>query len=603
MTQLQPMADDYKGDILLVDDTPNNLRFLSTTLSQQGYKIRSVTDGPMALKVAEAAQPDLILLDVMMPNMDGFEVCRQLKANSKTAEIPIIFISALDEVLDKVQAFSIGGVDYITKPFQLEEVLARIRTHLSLRAAQTEINQLNQELEHRVRQRTAQLEKETADRLLAQEQLLHIALHDILTSLPNRTLFLKYLDQQLQQVKVQQNHEFVVLFLDCDRFQIVNESLGHSCGDQLLVAIAHRIELCLPPNTVFSRLGGDEFAILHGTEDAHITQVAQKIQQELSIPFQLGDYEVFTNVSIGIVVASASYQFPEHILRDADTAMHRAKKKGQGCYQIFEPSMYQMALNNLQLESKLKQALKRDQFISYYQPIVSTATNQLIGFEALARWAHPEQGLIPPSQFLPIAEETGLITAIDLSVLRQACHQLRAWQNQGIVDSSLTLSANLSVKHFISFDLISEIDRILEETGILGQNLRLEITESEIMENAELASELIEHLQRRQLQLTIDDFGTGYSSLSYLHCLPIDILKIDRSFIAKMGKNGENTEVIRAVMALANSLGISVIAEGIETQDQLDQIKALNCDFYQGYLFSKPLNALEAGNLLAAFKS
>jgi PleD family two-component response regulator len=253
------MTRNYSGDILIVDDMPNNLRFLSTTLAEQGYKVRSVTEGLMALTVAEAAKPDLILLDIMMPNIDGYEVCQRLKANDQTCDIPVIFLSALDEVLDKVKAFSVGGVDYITKPFQLEEVLARIQTHLSLRFAQKEISQLNAELEQRVRQRTAQLEQEIAERLQVQERLLHLALHDVLTGLPNRTWFMKRLEQLLQQVHQQSGYHFAVLFLDCDRFQAVNDSLGHLVGDQLLVSIARRIELCLRPGTMLCRLGGDEW--------------------------------------------------------------------------------------------------------------------------------------------------------------------------------------------------------------------------------------------------------------------------------------------------------------------------------------------------------
>jgi diguanylate cyclase (GGDEF)-like protein len=596
------MTIAYGGDILIVDDTPNNLRFLSTTLTEQGYKVRSVTDGSMALTVAQAALPDLILLDIKMPNIDGYEVCQRLKANEYTREIPVIFLSALDEVLDKVRAFTVGGVDYISKPFQLEEVLARIQTHLSLRAAQKEIHQLNTQLEQRVRQRTAQLEQEITERLQAQERLLHLALHDVLTGLPNRAWFMKRLDELLKQVQQQPDHQFAVLFLDCDRFQSINDSLGHVMGDQLLVSIARRIELSLRPGITLSRLGGDEFTILikdiETTADA--VQIAKQILKELAAPFQLGQYQVFTNVSIGIVVGGASYQQSEHILRDADTAMYRAKAKGKACYQMFEPTMHHRALTNLQLETDLRQALAQNQFVPYYQPIISLTANQIVGFEALVRWFHPDQGMINPDQFIPIAEETGLIMAIDLCVLRQACRQLRIWQEQGLADKSLTMSVNLSVKHFINFDLLQQIDNILQETGLDGQNLRLEITESDIMENAEFASQVIEQLQNRQIQLIIDDFGTGYSSLSYLHRLPIDTLKIDRSFIMRIGDNGENMEIVQAIMALSNSLGMNAIAEGVETQAQLDQIKELSCQFCQGFLFSKPLDAEATRTILVS---
>ena len=594
------MTRNYSGDILIVDDMPNNLRFLSTTLTEQGYKVRSVTEGLMALTVAEAAKPDLILLDIMMPNIDGYEVCQRLKANEQTCDIPVIFLSALDEVLDKVKAFSVGGVDYITKPFQLEEVLARIQTHLSLRAAQKEISQLNTELEQRVRQRTAQLEQEIAERLQVQERLLHLALHDVLTGLPNRTWFMKRLEQLLQQVHQQSGYHFAVLFLDCDRFQAVNDSLGHLVGDQLLVSIARRIELCLRPGTMLCRLGGDEFAILLQDieKPSDTIKVANGILHELAAPFQIGDYQVFTNVSIGIAMGSDIYKQPEHILRDADTAMYRAKANGKACYQMFEQTMHSRALHNFQLESDLRHALERHELVAYYQPIINLDNNQIDSFEALVRWKHPEKGLIDPSKFIPIAEETGLVMAIDLFVLQQACQQLRSWRDEGLADVSLTMNVNLSVKHFMSFDLLAQIDHVLQETGITGNSLRLEITESDIMENAEFAGKIISQLRDRHIQLSIDDFGTGYSSLSYLHRLPIDHLKIDRSFVMRIGKNGKNTEIIRAIIALAKSLDMFTIAEGVETQDQLDQIRELKCEFCQGYFFSRPVEASQARNLL-----
>lgn len=595
------MTREYRGDILIVDDTPNNLRFLSTTLTEQGYKVRSVTDGLMALTVAQAANPDLILLDIMMPNIDGYEVCQRLKADEQTRDIPIIFLSALDEVLDKVKAFTVGGVDYITKPFQLEEVLARIQTHLSLRFAQKEIGKLNSELEERVRQRTAQLEQEISERLQVQERLLHLALHDVLTGLPNRTWFMKRLEQLLNQVEQQSDHNFAVLFLDCDRFQSVNDSLGHSIGDQLLVMIARRLGLCLRPSTTLCRLGGDEFAILlQDISPNDATKTAEDILQELVDPFQIGEYQIFTNVSIGIVMGSDIYKQPEHILRDADTAMYQAKARGKACYQVFEQNMHSRALHNFHLELELRYGLERNEFEVYYQPIVDLSSYQIVSFEALVRWIQPHKGFIVPNKFIPIAEETGLIVGIDLFVLRQACHQLKTWQDHGLANNSLKMSVNLSAKHFTSFNIIDHVEQVLRETGLAGHCLRLEITETDIMENAEFACKLIEQLKQRQVQLSVDDFGTGYSSLSYLHRLPIDYLKIDRSFVMRIGSDGKNTEIIKAIIALADSLGIATVAEGVETELQLEAIKKLNCNLCQGYLFSKPVNAIAAEGLLTS---
>jgi diguanylate cyclase (GGDEF)-like protein len=595
------MASEQKADILIVDDTPNNLRFLSTTLTEYGYKIRSVTDGSMALTVAQAALPDLILLDIKMPGLDGYEVCQRLKANEKTREIPVIFLSALDEVLDKVKAFTVGGVDYITKPFQLEEVLARIENHLSLQAAREEIRQLNAELEERVRQRTAQLEQEIRERQQAQEELLYVALHDVLTGLPNRTWFMERLEQLLKQVNKKPGFRFAVLFLDCDRFRAVNDSLGHIVGDRLLISLARRLESRLRPGSTIARLGGDEFSIL--LEDIknvnEVTQIAEDIHRELASPFQLNEYEVFSNVSIGIVVSDDNYEQPEHLLRDADAAMYQAKAKGKSCYQVFDLAMYDRAVNSLQLETDLRRGLERDELIPYYQPIVSLTANQIVGFEALVRWNHPQHGLVPPGKFIPIAEETGSIVPIDLCILRQACHQLRRWQDNGAVDRYVTISVNLSAKHFTSLKLLQQIDNILQATGLNGRNLKLEITESNIMVNAEVASQIIEQLKSREIELIVDDFGTGYSSLSYLHRLPIDTLKIDRSFVSRIGKNGENTEILRTIISLARNLNVNAIAEGIETQEQLEQLKSLGCEFGQGFLFSRPVEAKEARKLLA----
>jgi EAL domain-containing protein (putative c-di-GMP-specific phosphodiesterase class I) len=319
----------------------------------------------------------------------------------------------------------------------------------------------------------------------------------------------------------------------------------------------------------------------------------------LASPFQLNEYEVFSNVSIGIVVSDDNYEQPEHLLRDADAAMYQAKAKGKSCYQVFDLAMYDRAVNSLQLETDLRRGLERDELIPYYQPIVSLTANQIVGFEALVRWNHPQHGLVPPGKFIPIAEETGSIVPIDLCILRQACHQLRRWQDNGAVDCYVTISVNLSAKHFTSLKLLQQIDNILQATGLNGRNLKLEITESNIMVNAEVASQIIEQLKSREIELIVDDFGTGYSSLSYLHRLPIDTLKIDRSFVSRIGKNGENTEILRTIISLARNLNVNAIAEGIETQEQLEQLKSLGCEFGQGFLFSRPVEAKEARKLLA----
>ncbi|WP_159787828.1 two-component system response regulator [Sodalinema gerasimenkoae] len=604
MPQDNTNADSYRGDILIVDDTPENLKFLSKTLSEQRYKVRSVTDGKMALRVANAAPVNLILLDVKMPEMDGYEVCTQLKKHDKTKHIPIIFISALDDMLDKVRAFNVGGVDYITKPFHVEEVLARIETHLSLENAKTEILKLNTELENRVRQRTHQLEKEISARQEAQERLLHLALHDSLTELPNRVLFMKQLGRILEQSQQNQDHYFSLMLLDCDHFKVVNDSLGHLVGDRLLIAVARRIQTCLPPGVMLARLGGDEFAILIEEDtprgDRALT-LADTIQQELSYPFQLGSQENFTNVSVGIVLSHPNYEQPEHLLRDADSAMYEAKAKGKASQRIFDPRMYTQAIVRLQMETDLRRAIERGEFVLYYQPIICLKTRQVAGLEALIRWEHPNRGLLLPGEFLPIAQDSDLMSRIDIWVLREACLQLKSWQDNANLSDSIFMSTNLSVHNFLQGDIIEQISDILIETGVSGHCLELEITEESIIRNPIRVNSILNQLKNRNIKFSIDDFGTGYSSLSYLHQFSVDSLKIDRSFIegiSPQGSSPSNIKIAHTIVQLAENLQLSVIAEGIETLEQLSVLEDLDCTYGQGYYFSRPLPAEAALNFL-----
>ncbi|MBD1891327.1 GGDEF domain-containing response regulator [Coleofasciculus sp. FACHB-SPT9] len=605
------------GNILLVDDTPNNLRLLSDLLSHQGYKVRSVTNGQTALKACQAKPPDLILLDINMPQMNGYEVCEKLKANEQTREIPVIFLSALDEAIDKVKAFTVGGIDYISKPFQVEEVLVRVKNQLALREAQVKVLELNAELENRVKERTSQLERtnqelneEILERKRIQSQLLDMALHDPLTGLPNRAVFMERLENALSRTKQEADYQFAVLFLDCDRFKVVNDSLGHLVGDELLIAFAKRVqkalsrrlEPCLNIVNTLTRLGGDEFAIIvEQINDAcTATLVADRILQELMHPFQLSRHEVFMSASIGIALGNINYEQPEYLLRDADTAMYHAKTYGKARYHVFDPAMHQEAIQLLQLETDLRKAINQQEFQVYYQPIVALNTGKLAGFEALVRWNHPHRGFISPLDFIPIAEETGLITQIDTWVMREACQQLKIWQEQKLTQEPLTISVNLSGRQFSQSNLIEQIDEIFKKTQLSPQSLKLEITESVLINNSQSAMAIIQELKKRQIQLSLDDFGTGYSSLSYLHCFPINTLKIDKSFVNRMESSQENIGLVPAIMRMAHTMGINVIAEGIETSGQLAQLRALNCDFGQGYLFSKPVESKLASELIEA---
>ncbi|HYP28590.1 MAG TPA: EAL domain-containing protein [Blastocatellia bacterium] len=445
--------------------------------------------------------------------------------------------------------------------------------------------------------------QDITNRKRAEEQLVHEALHDALTGLPNRAYFMDQLQISLEEVKNSKDHLFAVLFLDLDRFKLINDSIGHMIGDQLLIGIAHRLRKCLRPGDKVARLGGDEFTILlDGIRDAsEAIEVADRIQKQVSHPFNLGGYETFTTASIGIALSNIGYERPEDLLRDADTAMYQAKSLGKARYVIFDQGMHAHAMNLLQLETDLRRAIDRKEFFIHYQPIVSLETGKLSGFEALVRWQHPERGLIPPENFIAVAEETGFIVPIGQWVLREACRQMRTWQDRISPDLSLSMSVNLSGKQFAHTNLIDQIVNILEVTGLDPRRLKLEITESVVMENIEVATRMLEQLRALGVELSIDDFGTGYSSLSYLHRLPIDTLKIDRSFVSRISENNENREIVRTILMLAQNLGMGVVAEGVETREQLESLQELKCDRGQGYLFSRPVNALDAERLILSF--
>jgi diguanylate cyclase (GGDEF)-like protein/PAS domain S-box-containing protein len=443
--------------------------------------------------------------------------------------------------------------------------------------------------------------QDITDRKRAEERLLHDAFHDALTGLPNRSLFIDHLKLAIARRQRDPEQNFAVIFLDLDRFKVINDSLGHMIGDQLLVGIARRLELCLRPGDTVARVGGDEFTILlEGTRDeAEAITVAERIQKELSLPFYLSGREVFTTASIGIAPGSSDYALPEEVLRDSDTAMYRAKSLGKARHEVFDKEMHAVAMNLLQMETDLRGACERGEFFIQYQPIVSLDDFGVRGFEALVRWQHPERGVISPLDFIPVAEESGQVVAIGQWALREACRQMHEWQEQFPSDPPLFISVNLSSRQFSEPNLIEQVEGILGETGLAPRSLKLEITESVVMENIDTATEMLRQLRGLGVQLSIDDFGTGYSSLSYLHRFPIDTLKVDRSFVMRMADNNENSEIVRTILMLAQNLGMDVVAEGVETREQLALLRKLGCEYGQGYLFSKPVGADGAVKIVA----
>ncbi len=434
---------------------------------------------------------------------------------------------------------------------------------------------------------------------------LYDAFHDCLTGLPNRDLFVECLGRAIAHNKGQHSYVFAVLFIDLDRFKVINDSLGHLVGDELLIAVVRRLRASVARADTVARVGGDDFAILARNVDlGSAIDLADRIHQALIVPFDVRGQEVFVTASIGIAVggepAATTREQPEHLLRDAHTAMYRAKALGTGRYQVFNASMHDLALERLRLETDLRMALKRREFLLHYQPFVCLASGKIIGFEALVRWQHPQRGLISPLKFIPVAEETGAIVQLGEWVLEEACRQLRLWEEMFNFDRPLIMSVNLSGKQFAQPDLVDRIQAILAETGLNAQSLKLEITESVVMDDVESAIEVLKQMKALNVKLGIDDFGTGYSSLSYLSRFPTDTLKVDKSFVGLMELGeGENVAIVRTIVTLAHALGMDVIAEGVETAAQLAKLRAIGCEYGQGYFFAKPLPSDEATALMA----
>ena len=437
------------------------------------------------------------------------------------------------------------------------------------------------------------------ERKTTEEQLIFDALHDALTGLPNRVLFMDRLTHAVAREKRKSKELFAVIFIDMDRFKVLNDSLGHTAGDKLLVAVSQRLEDILRPGDTVARLGGDEFGIL--LEDLkdkdEALQISGRILEKLRLTFDLDGHEIFASASLGITFSEMGYDNPENFLRDADIAMYQAKTNGGDRYEVFDKGMYTNAVARLQIETDLRQALKQEDFMLHYQPIISMKTGKITGVEALIRWQHSERGIIPPLEFIPTAEETGLILPMGEWVVSEAAHQLSRWQKTFPFDPPLNVSVNISSKQLLP-DLVKHIKNVLRETSIKPSTLILEITESILMESAEIMAPILIQLKGLGVQLHIDDFGTGYSSLSYLHRFPVDVLKIDRSFVSRIGLNGDNLEIVKAITTLAHSLEMEVVAEGVETEDQIEKLKELKCEFMQGYFYSKPLEVKAFEDLL-----
>jgi diguanylate cyclase (GGDEF)-like protein len=736
--------------IMIVDDTPANVAVLADHLEDRGFQVVVAQDGEEGLKRAQLVQPDLILLDVMMPGIDGFETCRRLKLAGSSKDIPVIFMTALAETNDKVKGFEAGGVDYVTKPFRIEEVLARIKTHLALREMQQQLAaqnlQLQQEAVARKRAELmlreqgrvlemiatgtpleqvfeslmvlmeSQLERMMASILLleddglhlrhaaapslpqaytqvidglcigpqagscgtaihrreqvivsdilqdplwddyrelatphglrscwstpiithqgkllgtlalysqevrtptlteaqlidmatriagiaierrdAEQRISHMAHHDALTGLPNRIL----LEDRLKQAMLyahRYGRQVTVAFMDLDNFKLINDSLGHNVGDEILKTVADRMKHCVRATDTVVRLGGDEFVIIlfdQPDQAEVITQTLHKIHETIAQAIYVGAQKLQVTCSMGLASYPNDGAEIDTLLMNADAAMYRAKELGRNNYQFYTAEMNAKVHEKLALQEGLRNAIAGSEFLLLYQPQVNLQSGQIFGVEALIRWQHPALGLVAPAKFISLAEESGLIVPIGDWVLRTACKQNKAWQDAGM--PPITISVNVSARQFKEKSLVSRVAHALQESGLQARYLELELTESLIMQDLQQAIATMRELQMMGVQLAIDDFGTGYSSLSALKSFPIVRLKIDQSFVRDLSDDEDDKAIVMAVISLGHKLNLKVIAEGVETEQQLMFLRDNDCDEMQGYHFSKPVSADEVG--------
>jgi diguanylate cyclase (GGDEF)-like protein len=583
-------SEDKRARILVVDDAPSNLRLLTNMLADEGYIVHPALSGKAALRFVQTLLPDLILLDIIMPEMDGYQLCERLKADERTCEIPVIFISSADQGIDKMRAFSCGGVDYIVRPLQTEEVVARIKTHLSLRNLQKRLEDLVRERTVELIEANARLREENLERKQAEERVRYLAHYDALTSLPNRVL----LQDRVRQAIAYAHRKLTraaLLFIDLDYFKHINDSLGHHIGDRLLEMVAARLRLCLREGDSVARLGGDEFVLclpfLRDESDAAL--VAQKVLDGLNAPFLIDGHELHVTASIGISLYPGNGNDVEALMRTADTAMYHAKERGRNNYQFFTPALNRAAQQRLAMENRLRRALARGEFELYYQPQVDMTTGTIFAAEALLRWQRSEKPPISCGSYISVAEETGLILGIGEWVLRQAWQQLKRWQDTGHPD--LRIAVNLSPRQFSQPQFVNVLAQILEDSGVDAGSIDLEITESLLLHGSEDNVSALKQLSDMGMQLSVDDFGTGYSSLAYLQRFPVHALKIDQSFVRDIGQDPNATALVGAIIAMAQSLHLDVLAEGVETSQQADFLISNGCRMAQGFLYSGPVPA------------
>jgi diguanylate cyclase (GGDEF)-like protein/PAS domain S-box-containing protein len=684
--------------VLVADDDPMIRLLAQQTLSSRSFMVVQAENGMDALKIFESKTPDLILCDVMMPTIDGFELCSSIRSTKQGEHVPIVMMTELNDSASIQKAFAVGATDFCEKPvnwellpYKLNYILRASLTFSELQVSEERYSLVARgandglwdwdyvnsqvyfsprwksmlgftedaigshpkewisrihpddkcsvisDLEAHKKGKSSHLESEyriknaegdyrwmmcrglavsdsddiayrmtgsqtdITDRKRAEEKLVFDALHDPLTGLPNRILFLDRLSHCIELSSRRKNFSFAVLYLDLDRFKIINDSLGHLLGDRLLMEIGSRIEHIIRRGDTLSRLGGDEFVILCEEigDITEATNLADRIQNELLNPVDLDGQKVVVGCSIGLTESSIGYERPEDMLRDADTAMYRAKSRDGSNYEIFDKTMHEKAMNVLQIESDLRQALGTEQFDIHYQPIVEIKEEVVSGFEALIRWNHPQLGFLLPERFIDVAIESRLIVPLGRWVLAQACRQMQSWKEQWEEARDWTISVNLSAPELAQQDLVNAMCDIIDESGLDPKFLKLEITETSLIKNSSHALQTMNALRARGIKLSIDDFGTGHSSFSYLHDFPFDELKIDHTFISELDSRTDKRKIVNAIVSLAHNLGMKVVAEGSASGAIYENLRDASCEYAQGFSIMEPRTASEITRSIA----
>ena len=598
-------------NVLIVDDSKIIRTAIREILEIGNIQVTEACDGKDALESINNNLPDLVLLDAVMPEMDGISVLKVLRKTYSKIQLPIILIASQGSPREMVQALDLGANDYVTKPIDFDVLWARLTNQLMQKQAAEFLRSAKQSLEKQIKQRTAELnssnqllEKEIKVRLQAEDRLQKQASYDELTGLPNRSLASDRLQQTLVKAK-RHNLNPCVTFLDLDNFKYINDTFGHAAGDDLLRQAATRLSSCARGSDTVARLGGDEFLLILDDDDmtkghqpeSGVRHVAERIIESFAKPFVIEGQELSITPSIGFAIYPKDGEDSNELMRHADAAMYRSKNEGKNTYCFYSPEMTVQAKLRMKVEAQLRHALERNELSIHYQPIINSTSREIVKAEALLRWDCDELGMITPDYFIPIAEETGMILPMGNWVVKKACEQVKNWRNLGWPNICVTI--NVSARQFKSdSSLLETIGEALKQNNLPADAIQLELTEGALLEETSYSAVIMKQIENIGIKLLIDDFGTGYASLSYLQRYNFDSLKIDRSYINNVLRSEQDAKLVKAVIAMAKSLGMSVVSEGVETKAQLDFLLAADCEFMQGYYFSKPVSADEFVALL-----